>query len=73
MKLTEIPAPDFDLAMTLDSGQVFHWEKVDGGFIGTIGERAVYVKQRGEILRASRGPEELVRNYFALDHPLAEI
>ena len=73
MKLTEIPAPDFDLAITLVSGQVFHWEKVDGGFIGTIGERAVYVEQWGEILRVSRGPEELVRNYFALDHPLAEI
>jgi N-glycosylase/DNA lyase len=73
MKLTEIPAPDFDLTMTLDSGQVFHWEKVDGGLIGTIGERAVYVEQWGEILRVSRGPEELVRNYFALDHPLAEI
>ena len=73
MKLTKIPAPDFDLAMTLDSGQVFHWEKVDGGFIGTIGERAVYVEQWREILRVSRGPEELVRNYFALDHPLGEI
>ena len=73
MELREIAAPDFDLAMTLDSGQVFHWEKVDGGFIGTIGERAIYVEQAGEILRGSRGPEELVRNYFALDHPLAEI
>jgi hypothetical protein len=28
MKFTEIPAPYFDLAMTLDSGQVFHWKKV---------------------------------------------
>src|SRR5213080_5568262 len=73
MELREIAAPDFDLGMTLDSGQVFHWEKVDGGFIGTIGERAIYVEQAGEILRESRGPEELVRNYFALDHPLAEI
>jgi N-glycosylase/DNA lyase len=73
MKLTEIPAPDFDLAMTLDSGQVFHWEKADGGFIGTIGERAVYVEQWEEILCVSRGREELVHNYFALDHPLAEI
>ena len=73
MKLTEIPAPDFDLAMTLDSGQVFHWEKVDDGFIGTIGERAVYVEQWEEILCVSRGREELVHNYFALDHPLAEI
>src|SRR6266480_3329413 len=73
MKLTKIPAPDFDLAMTLDSGQVFHWEKVDDGFIGTIGERAVYVEQWGEILCVSRGREELVHNYFALDHPLAKI
>src|SRR5436853_1356271 len=73
MELREIAAPDFELAMTLDSGQVFHWEKVDGGFIGTIGQRAIYVEQAGEILRGSRGPEELVRNYFALDHPLAEI
>ena len=28
MKFTEIPAPYFDLAVTLDSGQVFHWKKV---------------------------------------------
>ncbi len=73
MKLTEIPAPDFDLAMTLDSGQVFHWERVDGGFIGAIGQRAIYVEQADEILRVGRSSEELVRNYFALDHPLAEI
>jgi len=29
----EIPAPDFDLEKTLDSGQVFHWEKVGKGFV----------------------------------------
>src|SRR5436309_3716987 len=73
MELREIAAPDFDLAMTLDSGQVFHWERVDGGFIGTIGERAIYVERADEILRVGRSSEELVRNYFALDHPLAEI
>ncbi len=27
-RLIEIPALDFDLAKTLDSGQVFHWEKL---------------------------------------------
>jgi hypothetical protein len=26
--LLGISAPDFDLAMTLDSGQVFHWQRV---------------------------------------------
>src|SRR5438046_6492842 len=73
MEVREMPAADFDLAMTLDSGQVFHWEKVDGGFIGTIGQRAIYVEQAGGILRVSHSPEELVRNYFALDHSLAEV
>src|SRR5438552_8223678 len=96
MKLTEFPAPDFDLTMTLDSGQVFHWEKVDNGFVGVIGDRAVCVEQRGEMLRTlleggapatpgtrhanGAGSQELappvmqlVTDYFALDHSLAEV
>jgi N-glycosylase/DNA lyase len=86
MKLIEISAPDFDLAMTLDSGQVFHWERVGKGFVGTIGDVPVYVEQGGEVLRAkvasasSRYPGNdaqdthgTISHYFALDHPLAEI
>ena len=52
MKFTKIRAPEFDLAMTLDSGQVFHWEKAEGGFVGAIGDRALYLEQRGVTLRA---------------------
>jgi len=44
MKLREIGAPDFDLAMTLNSGQVFHWEKQGCGFVGAVGQAAVYVQ-----------------------------
>ncbi len=92
MKFTKIRAPDFDLEKTLDSGQVFHWEKVVHGFVGTIGDRAVYLEQRGEFLRVRFGGPPLrlnsgqaaptretralpgiIRHYFALDHPLAEI
>jgi N-glycosylase/DNA lyase len=88
MKLVQIPAPDFDLAMTLDSGQVFHWEKAEDGFVGTIGDRPIYVEQRDETLRlkmeggapATPGSPELaspvgafIAHYFALDHPLPEI
>ena len=84
MKLTEIPAPDFDLAMTLDSGQVFHWEKAGNGFIGAIGERAFYVEQDRALLkvrcagmaqpaRETRALPDIIRNYFALDHSLAEV
>jgi N-glycosylase/DNA lyase len=72
VQLTKIPAPDFDLAMTLGSGQVFHWEKSGQGFVGTIGEQAVYVEQNGNLLLSSCS-EQLAGHYFALDHPLAEI
>ena len=70
--LAEIPAPDFDLAMTLNSGQVFHWEKAGEGFVGTIGDESVYVEQRGDLLLAN-GDEQRITRYFALNHPLAEI
>src|SRR6266480_2720155 len=84
MKLTEIAAPEFDLAMTLDSGQVFHWKEIGRGFVGTIGGCAVYVEQRGNILKGHNSREKLdgfnpssfpriVAHYFALDHPLTEI
>jgi N-glycosylase/DNA lyase len=52
MKLLRIRAPDFDLQKTLDSGQVFHWQKVGDGFVGAIGDLPVYVEQQGDILRA---------------------
>ena len=51
MKFTKIRAPDFDLEKTLDSGQVFHWQKDGGGFAGTVGDLAVYVEQRAGTLR----------------------
>ena len=52
MRDLEIRAHDFDLRMTLNSGQVFHWEKVGAGFCGVIGDRAAYVEQRDNTLRA---------------------
>ena len=82
MKLVEISSPDFDLEKTLDSGQVFHWQKVGDGFVGAIGDLPVYVEQRANVLtvrdgEAARSPRRslsgIVARYFALDHPLAEI
>jgi N-glycosylase/DNA lyase len=59
MKLVEISAPDFDLAKTLDSGQVFHWEKIGHGFVGTISDLPIYVEQRGDVLKVRVGKGEL--------------
>src|SRR5207248_11689383 len=66
------------------SGQVFHWQEVGDGFVGTIWERALYLEQRGEFLKVrdgeppspTREPRVLpgiIARYFALDHPLAAI
>jgi N-glycosylase/DNA lyase len=73
MKLKNIAAPDFDLAHTLDSGQVFHWEKCGSGYAGTIGSNGVYAEQRRNRLFFAGTSAEVIGNYFALDHPLAEI
>jgi N-glycosylase/DNA lyase len=74
MKLVEISAPDFDLAMTLDSGQVFHWEKIGVGFVGAIADYAVYVEQNDDLLEGGAPlVAGMVKHYFALDHPLGEI
>ena len=84
MKFVEISAPDFDLEMTIDSGQVFHWQKVGHGFVGAIGDLPVHVKQHCGFLqvrcgatprptRQRRTRPRIVAHYFALDHPLAEI
>src|SRR5437773_8813538 len=82
--MIKLPAADFDLAITLNSGQVFHWEKVDDGFCGTIGGRAAYVEQHGRVLTIDTSHSQLdgskpsshaqlVAHYFALDHSLDEI
>src|SRR3954469_114651 len=55
MKFTKIRAPDFDLEKTLDSGQVFHWEKNGDGFVGAMGNLPLYIEQRGEFLKVRFG------------------
>ena len=59
MQFTEISAPDFDLAITLASGQVFHWEKIDDGFVGTIGDLPVYVEQCRSLLKIGAGKMQI--------------
>ena len=73
MKLQTIQAQDFDLVLTLGSGQVFHWEKQGDGFVGAIGDSAVYAEQRGAKLLFGGIDREVIADYFALDHPLKEI
>jgi len=48
---------DYDLAATLDSGQVFRWQEHNGGWNGVIGEHRVRLTQRRNGIRAkTTGP-----------------
>jgi N-glycosylase/DNA lyase len=49
----QISARNFDLAMTLNSGQVFHWEEIRNGFVGTIEDLPIYAEQRGNVLKVN--------------------
>src|SRR5204863_5399686 len=71
--MMKILARDFDLEKTLNCGQVFHWEKSGAGFVGAIGDKAVYVEQRGDQLHFAGATAKVIANYFSLDHPLANI
>ncbi|MFZ4780417.1 MAG: DNA glycosylase, partial [Terrimicrobiaceae bacterium] len=62
------------LDLTLQSGQVFHWDKqADGSWTGLIGDTPVRVSEGNGFLHIPKGAESLARNYFSLDHPLEEI
>jgi N-glycosylase/DNA lyase len=71
--LEAVEAPDFDLRLTLESGQVFHWQRVENGYAGVIGDVPLYIEQRGAQLLVTPGAGGLVDRYFALDHPLPEV
>lgn len=65
---------EFDLAATLDSGQVFHWHRSDELFFCLVGDRPLIVSQpKPDELIVHAGGAELARRYFALDHDLKKI
>jgi len=72
-----ITVEDFDLAATLDSGQVFHWHKLEqsaSAFNGSIGREVITIIQTdANTLKVTPGKAEVARHYFALDHDLRKI
>ncbi len=72
-----LECPEFDLAMTLGSGQTFHWIPQDSGYKGSIGTTPLFLRQEGTHLHY-RGSDTqdlpaLLRHYFAFDHDLESI
>ncbi len=73
MTSTELGGP-IDLDQTLQSGQVFHWNRLsDGAWSGLLGDEPVVVSEQNQNLVLHQGSPERVARHFALDHPLEEI
>jgi N-glycosylase/DNA lyase len=69
-----IAVSDFDLAATLESGQLFHWHRTEGGFAGLVADEPLFISQPGpDALVVGDGCAGLARRYFALDHDLKSI
>jgi N-glycosylase/DNA lyase len=71
MSSPSLHVSDFDLAATLDSGQVFHWHRDGATFTGLIGDAPVRLEQeRPDTILVHEGDPALVSHYLALDHDL---
>ena len=69
-----IPIKEFDLAATLESGQVFHWYQKGERFFGLVGHELLALEPQGEdTLRVFAGTTDLAQNYLGLDHNLDAI
>jgi len=72
-KTVEIPAPEFDLRLTVECGQIFHAMPLGSGWQVLMDRVPLHVEQQGDRLRIFNGGEALARKYFSLDHPLNDI
>jgi N-glycosylase/DNA lyase len=69
-----IPIKEFDLAATLESGQVFHWHRKGERFFGLVGHELLALEPQGmDTLHVVAGTVDLATNYLGLDHDLDAI
>ena len=77
MEFTVALDTPFSLGYTLESGQVFRWERRGEWWYGVAGSSALKVKQEGDVLRCSSSSEladsAFVKGYFRLDEDLDHV
>jgi len=73
----EIQIRDYDLAATLDSGQVFRWQPVDHSWHGVVGRHSLQLTQKGNVLHATTPAPlndwQFLRNFLQTETDLAAI
>ncbi|MEM2210893.1 MAG: DNA glycosylase [Nitrososphaerales archaeon] len=75
-RVLDLSKTPFNLDYTLNSGQVFKWEKMDGWWYGVVNDSILKMKQMGNKLFFTIHPDrgiEFIYNYFRLDDNLPSI
>jgi N-glycosylase/DNA lyase len=69
--------PPFSLEFTLESGQLFRWERRGEWWYGVVGSSALKMKQEGDVLRCSSSSDSVdsafITRYFRLDEDLGHV
>ncbi|HZF01871.1 MAG TPA: DNA glycosylase [Methylomirabilota bacterium] len=72
-----LPVRDYDLAATLDSGQVFRWQRIGNSWIGVVGKKFVRLTQIENGIRAETAAPiknwQWLRDFLQTEIDLAEI
>lgn len=68
-----LTAPDFDLALSLQCGQVFHADLQDGKWSVVADKELFVLSQKADQLEIFRGTIPNIRHYFGLDHCMTSI
>ena len=68
-----VPARDFNLRLTLESGQIFHTMQDEGWWQVLVGKHLLEVQQNNGPLLLACGDTRVAEEYFALDHPMRKI
>ncbi|MFH1181779.1 MAG: DNA glycosylase [Candidatus Woesearchaeota archaeon] len=71
--MKNITARNFNLKATIESGQVFRWEFVNGYYYIVVGDAILKLQQKGSKLFYETSKPFDVRRYFCLDVPYAAI
>lgn len=72
-----LPARDYDLAATLDSGQVFRWQQIGSEWHGVLGPHSLRLSQGENGIRARAGAPvsdwNFLRHFLQIESDLAAI
>lgn len=69
----KVKVPLFDLRITLTSGQVFGWKKIDDWYYGEIAGKPVRVRQEEDFIHYEGISEKRIVDYFSLDEDVERI